>query len=273
MKSTLKLIDEKKILVASHRGTSGANIPCNTIAAFDIALKEGADIIELDLFASKDGEIFVFHTGMEPAHIDRHLNIETLTSDEIRKLRLSNSDLTETFLSLNTFEEVLEHYKGKCILNLDRCVHIVKDVVHQVERHNMREQILLKSDPSDKSLKLIEGYASKYDYMPILMDEDTATEKIRNMNINCIGVELVFKSDDSPIAQDEYIENLKRQGKVIWANSIVYSSRVPLAGGHSDDISLLDDPDKGWGWLVDKGFNIIQTDWTHHLVQYLKNRK
>lgn len=273
MKSTIELIKEKGILVASHRGTSGANIPCNTIAAFDIALKEGADIIELDLFSSKDGEIFVFHTGMEPAHIDRHLNIETLTSEEIRKLKLSNSDLVETPIGLNTLDEVLEHYKNRCILNLDRCIHIIKDVVVQVERHNMRNQILLKSDTSLKSLELIEGYASKYDYMPIFMDEDNATNQIKNMNINYIGAELVFKSDKSPIAQDAYIECMKKQGKVLWANSIVYSSKVPLAGGHSDDISLMDDPAKGWGWLVDKGFDIIQTDWTHHLVHYLKNYK
>ncbi len=48
---------------------SGGNIPPNTIASFDIALKEGADILEMDLFKSIDGEIFVFHTGMETGSI------------------------------------------------------------------------------------------------------------------------------------------------------------------------------------------------------------
>ena len=36
MKSTLELRKEKGILVAAHRGTSGGNIPPNTIASFDI---------------------------------------------------------------------------------------------------------------------------------------------------------------------------------------------------------------------------------------------
>ena len=147
MKSTLELRKEKGILVAAHRGTSGGNIPPNTIASFDIALKEGADILEMDLFKSIDGEIFVFHTGMEPAQLDRHIKVESMTSEEIRRLRLCNVDLTETFLPLNTFEEVLEHLKNKCILNLDRSIKILDDVMTIVNKHNMADQVILKSDP------------------------------------------------------------------------------------------------------------------------------
>lgn len=272
VKTITELIKEKRILVAAHRGVAGGNIPPNTIAAFDIALKEGADILEMDLFKSKDGEIFVFHTGMEPAYLDHHFRIETLTSEEIRRLRLCNVDLAETFMPLNTFDEVLEHYKNKCILNLDRCVNIVKDVMETVERHGMSEQILLKSDPSDASLKLVETYASTVNYMPVYMENDTASEKIEKMNINFVGAELVFESEDSAIAQDSYLEMMHRKGKFLWANSLVYSSRVKLSAGHNDDISVTGNPDKGWGWLVDKGFDIIQTDWTHHCVGYLKSR-
>ena len=272
VKTITELIKEKRILVAAHRGAAGGNIPPNTIAAFDIALQEGADILEMDLFKSKDGEIFVFHTGTEPAYLEHHFRIETLTSEEIRRLRLCNVDLAETFMPLNTFDEVLEHYKNKCILNLDRCINIVKDVMETVERHGMSDQILLKSDPSDASLKLVETYASTVNYMPVYMEKDTASEKIEKMNINYVGAELVFESENSAIAQDSYLEMMHRKGKFLWANSLVYSSRVKLSAGHNDDISVTGHPDKGWGWLADKGFDIIQTDWTHHCVSYLKSR-
>ena len=79
MKSLAQLRKEQGVLVAAHRGTSGGNIPPNTIAAFDLALKEGADILEMDLFKSLDGEIFVFHTGTEPCYLDRHIRIESKT--------------------------------------------------------------------------------------------------------------------------------------------------------------------------------------------------
>ena len=75
MESIIELRKEKGVLVAAHRGSNAGNIPPNSIAAFDIALKDGADILEMDLFQSVDGEIFVLHTGMEPSHLDRHIHI------------------------------------------------------------------------------------------------------------------------------------------------------------------------------------------------------
>lgn len=272
MKTLIELKKEKNVLIAAHRGTAGGNIPCNTIAAFDIALRDGADILEMDLFKTVDDEIFIFHTGQEPCQLDRHFHVESMTSEEIRKLRLVNGDFNETFLGLNTFDEILEHYKGTCIMNLDRCSHILDYVVKQVERHNMRDQILLKSDPSKKSLKMVENFAPAYDYMPVFMEEDNASSLIKRMNINYIGAELVFKNELSPIAQDSYIEMMKKSGKLLWVNSLVYASKVKLAAGHNDDISMTEDPDQGWGWLADKGFDIIQTDWTHYCTRYFKER-
>ena len=104
------------------------------------------------------------------------------------------------------------------------------------------------------------------------MEEDTASEKIEQMNIHYVGAELVFDREDAPIVQDSYLEMMHKKNRLLWANSLVYSSRVPLAAGHSDDLSLMEDPDKGWGWLVEKGFDIIQTDWTSHLVHYLREK-
>ena len=49
------------VLVAAHRGSAAGNIPCNTLAAYEIALRQGADIVELDVAKTADGELFVFH--------------------------------------------------------------------------------------------------------------------------------------------------------------------------------------------------------------------
>ena len=48
----LRDMARERVLVAAHRGTWMGNIPCNTIMAFNTALAEGADIIELDLSRS-----------------------------------------------------------------------------------------------------------------------------------------------------------------------------------------------------------------------------
>ena len=45
-------------LIAAHRGAAGANIPCNSIPAYNAALRHGADIIELDISRAKDGTLY-----------------------------------------------------------------------------------------------------------------------------------------------------------------------------------------------------------------------
>jgi len=272
MQTIQEKILEKKVLVAAHRGSSHGNIPPNTIAAFDIALKEGADIVEMDLFKSTDGEIFVFHTGMEPCQLDRHLKVDKLSSERIRQLRYCNCELTETRMGINTLDEVLEHLKGKCILNLDRCILIVEDVMKAVRRHGMEEQILLKSTPEENNLKLVEAFAPDICYMPVFHETDAQSSRIASMNIAYAGAELVFTTEDAPIAQDAYIKKQHDAGRFLFVNALRYSSFVPLCAGRDDDLSLIKNEDEGWGWLVEKGFDIIQTDWTCHLVNYLRKK-
>ena len=270
MNSLLQHSKEHGVLVAAHRGVAGANIPCNTIPAFEIALRSGATILEMDLFKSTDGEIFIFHTGKEPYQLGRQIDLTKMSAAEIRPLRLVNVDFYPTRHGINTFDEVLEHFKGQCILNLDRCGDFLEDVVRCVERHNMREQILLKTAPAPEMLAAVEAYAPDYMYMPIYMEKDTATAIIEQKSINFVGAELVFATEQSPVAQTNYIQAMRDKGLVLWGNGVLYNEKVPLAAGHSDDVSMMDDPDAGWGWLVKHGFSIIQTDWAVQCSSWLK---
>lgn len=271
MNDLLRRTNEQGVLVAAHRGAAGANIPCNTIPAFEIALRSGATILEMDLFKSIDGEIFIFHTGKEPYQLGRKIDLTQMTAKEIRTLRLINVDFNATRHGINTFDEVLEQFKGRCILNLDRCGAFLEDVVRCVERHNMREQILLKTAPDPAMLTAVETFASNYMYMPIYMEKDTATEAIEQMNIRFVGAELVFATEEAPVAQPDYIQAMRDKGLVLWGNGVLYNERVPLAAGHSDDVSMMGAPEEGWGWLAKHGFGIIQTDWAAQCASWLRN--
>ena len=63
---------------------------------------------------------------------------------------------------------------------------------------------------------------------------------------------------------------MHRDGKLVWANSIIYNYKTQLSAGHSDDTALSESMDLGWGWLANKGFDLIQTDWPLMLINYLK---
>ena len=87
-----------------------------------------------------------------------------------------------------------------------------------------------------------------------------------------VGVEALFAQDDSPIADPAYIEQMHKRGLIMWANGIIYNYKDVLAANHSDDISVSENEDLGWGWLLDRGFDIIQTDWPLALDLYLRKR-
>ncbi len=47
-------------LIGAHRGAS-ADAPENTLAAFDLAVEQGAELIEFDVHRTRDGELVVLH--------------------------------------------------------------------------------------------------------------------------------------------------------------------------------------------------------------------
>ena len=94
--------------------------------------------------------------------------------------------------------------------------------------------------------------------------------KICPENINYVGVEVCFKKDDAPVADKAFIEKMHRDNILVWANAIIFDYRQQLSGGHSDDSSLCISEDYGWGWLADRGYDLIQTDWPMMLIDYLK---
>ena len=49
MQNSLSEAAAERRLIVAHRGVSGGNIPCNTLAAYEIALRQGADMIEIDV--------------------------------------------------------------------------------------------------------------------------------------------------------------------------------------------------------------------------------
>ncbi len=260
----------ERVLLAAHRGASAGNIPCNTLAAYDIALRQGADIIEADVDCSSDGVLFIFHPGMEPAHLGYSGRISSLTAEQIRSMRFVNQDLTPTPWGLSTLDELLEHLKGRCVLNLDKFWMHPQAIAEAVRRHGMTDQVIIKAYVKEQQLLDVERYAPDIPFMPIFSECDEVHERLMRRPMRYIGSEVLFTSDDAPVASEAYIERMHRDGKLLWSNAIVYDSRAVLAAGHSDDASLLDDPANGWGWLAERGFDVIQTDWLLAARQHLQ---
>lgn len=268
-----KAIREKGILVAAHRGSSAGNIPFNTMEAFEAALYSGADILETDVIISKDEELFIFHTGKEKQHLNQDIRLEDMTGEEIRKLRYVNFDNDPTDYHIPSLDEFLEAFKDRCFINLDHGWSFLPQLIDAVRRHGMEDQVIIKSPGKMEYAKIMEVLAPEMMFMPIYKEKDEMSEQLEQMNINFIGAELVFAKEDSPLASTEYMELHHKKGRLLWVNSILYYYKAQLSGGHTDDIAMTGNPENGWGWLVDKGFDIVQTDWVLPLKCFIETRK
>lgn len=270
MKFNLHEKAKENIIVVAHRGAAGGNIPCNTMTAYEIALKQGADMIEVDVSCSSDGKLFLFHPGMEIEHLNRDISLPQMTYKQIRNIRYVNYDNTPTQFRIAGFDDFLEQFKDRCFINIDKFWGNPEKIYKAIKRHGMTQQMLVKSKPSKKVFDVLENLCPELPYIPIVSEKHPMHGEMMKKSINYVGAEVLFKKDDSFLASDEFIDMMHRDGRLVWVNSIIYDYKEQLAGGHSDDTAMTVSEDYGWGWLADRGFDFIQTDWAMMLIDYLK---
>lgn len=261
---------QENIIIVAHRGACGGNIPCNTMASYEIALKQGADMLEADVSCSADGKLFLFHPLKELAHFGKPLLFSAMPYSMIKKQRYVNFDRTKTQFTVSSFDDFLEQFKGRCYINIDKFWSNPEKIYKAIKAHGMTDQCLVKSKPSKKVFDLLENLAPELPFIPIVKEEHNCHGELLKRNINYIGAEVIFEKDTSHLASDEFIEKMHGDNKLVWINSIIYDYRQQLSGGHSDDTALTESEDCGWGWLADRGFDFIQTDWPMMLIDYLK---
>lgn len=271
MQNSLMDAAKERRLIVAHRGVSGGNIPCNTLAAYEIALRQGTDMIEIDVEMSADGKLMIFHPGMEPIHLWCAERLTRMTAEEISHLRYVNFDRNPTQFGIATLDEVLEQFGNRCLINVDKFWGHPKEIYEAIRRHGMIDRVVVKSALNEKVLSVLEEVAPDVPFMPIVRDTHPEHENLMRRKINYIGAEVLFREDSAEVASPAFLDRMHRDGKLVWANAIIYNYREQLSAGHSDDRSLTGDPADGWGWLAKRGFDLIQTDWPLMMREYLES--
>ncbi len=93
-----------------HRGAS-ARLPENTLAAFEQALADGANALELDIHRTADGHFVVAHDpdGRRMAGVDEHIHAVGL--DRVRRWQMATTaGATSEKFTVPTLEEVLQTF-------------------------------------------------------------------------------------------------------------------------------------------------------------------
>lgn len=268
----LKVRQEKKhpFLVA-HRGVMGANVPCNTMAAFQIAVEGGADVVELDVATTRDGAHFVFHPGMEPVFLGTR-PISEMTAEEVKTLRLRNSDSAPTSYPVPTLREALDYLKGKVYINVDKFWTDVEGITREIREAGVEKQVIVKTFNDKESLDAVAKFAPDLMFMPLVRKTDTVTDDLIARGVNVIGAEILFETEEDEVISPAYIKAMHDKGLLIWMNAIIYNEKDVISAHRTDDLSLVEGGDAGWGWMEEHGADFIQTDWLYPIKAYFEKR-
>ncbi len=79
------VLRSRRVLCVAHRGAS-SYAPENTLEAFELALDQGADVIELDVHLTRDGEVVVMHDARVERTTDGRGKIRAMTAQEVLAL-------------------------------------------------------------------------------------------------------------------------------------------------------------------------------------------
>ena len=138
-------------IVFAHRGAS-AHAPENTLAAFELAVEQGADGIELDVKLSADGQVVVIHDATVERTTGARGRVKDMTLDELRSLD-AGSFFSDKFKGekIPTLAEVFEAVGRRTFVNVEltnyntRRDHLVESVCILVKKFGMQKRVLFSS--------------------------------------------------------------------------------------------------------------------------------
>ncbi len=129
-----------EIIKIGHRGACGYE-PENTLRSFKKALELGVDMIELDVYVCKTGELVVMHDEKVNRTTDGKGKIAKKTLSEIKELKICSKE------RIPTLQEVVDLTKGRCHLNVEiKNKNAAKKVLEIITKNNIEDSIMVSSN-------------------------------------------------------------------------------------------------------------------------------
>ena len=138
-------------MIFAHRGAS-AYAPENTLEAFDLAVRMGADGVELDVHMTKDGELVVAHDE-EIGRVSNGIGlIKNMTTSELKKYRFNRTHPEFKDATIPTLREVYEllkptgrHINTELKTSRIRYEHMEERCIKLADELGMSDRVLYSS--------------------------------------------------------------------------------------------------------------------------------
>ena len=271
--------DRTYVFVAMHRG-DWRNFPENSKGAILSAIRLGADIVELDVQRTKDGRFVLNHDATLNRTTTGKGNVSDFTLEELKKLKLKDQKGRPTEYSLLTLEEALDITRGKILVNIDKFTKYPREILDVVSSVGAMKEVLVKSSSSlDKTKEQFGKYwesvvSGELLYMPIvsftIKNKDNQIKFLKSFIAEEPRKNSMYEvCFNDPSLVPEVIKMLKEAPNQprIWVNTLWDS----ISAKHSDKSALLE-PDGNWGWWLEKGATMLQSDYVAELIVYLSGK-
>ncbi len=247
--------------VCAHRGYS-EEAPENTMPAFELAVKNMADSIEIDVQQTKDGTLIIMHDSNFKRTTGLDANVWEVDYEEIKDLD-AGSWFSEEYegVTIPTLEEVLEFAKEHRVqLNIDvKCtgheVNFVPSIVETIENFNYESSCIITSFEYDllKEIKLANseiqtGYLMK-----------AAFHGIADLDyVDAFSINYCFVTR-------ELVDSIHKAGKEIYTWTVNDTNRMNAMVYADVDCIITDKPVLTQATIQAKGKN----DYMIKLITYL----
>ncbi len=246
-------------LLFAHRGGAGL-APENTMEAFRLAVEVWeADVLEMDVRCTADGEVVVIHDETVDRTCDGSGAVAELTWDELGGLDAGHHfvdprgepSFRGRGVRVPRFEEVLEAFPGTR-LNVDsKCPEACPGLVEAVRRHSAQHRVLIAAE-REAHRAAARGYAGAW---------GASRSQIRRFWI----LERLGLADLVPLGADALQVPETWQGRTVVTPSFVDAAHARNVPVHVWTVDEEDDMRRLLSWGVDG----IQTDRPDRLARVL----
>ncbi|EHQ30365.1 glycerophosphodiester phosphodiesterase family protein [Mucilaginibacter paludis] len=260
----------KSVLVTAHR-CDWRNAPENSIRALNNCVDMGVDMAEFDIAKTKDGQLVIMHDKTIDRTTTGTGKPGDYTFSEIAQFYLKNGTGHPTVHHIPTLDEMLNTAKGKILVDIDKGYEYYDDIVPLLVKKDMLNQAVLNiyGLPLDMVKAAHPQIPDNLILQLIIDPKNPDAQKIIDSysSHQKTIIQIIFSNDADPIISK--IPAIKNK-YAVWFNSLWPEQN----GGHDDDKAVEENkPDETWGWLVNHGANIIQSDRPKSLLAYLKMKK
>lgn len=265
------------VMVVAHRHgyiSNGNRIFAeNSLAAAAYSIELGVDMLETDVRMTSDGGLVVMHDSTVSRTTNGSGTVSSMTLAQVTALKLKGPGDILTDENVPTLAQLMILARGKILVNLD------KITISDVALRNKVMETLIATDTVDHavfkggdSAETVAAFRADYPEENIIFRPNlsNATESTVINMINSHsppGITLNFSDASTEMLSTASLAAAANNDTHIWMNTL-WSSQC---AGHHDAVALAGNPDGSWGWCINKGATMIQTDNAPQLIPYLES--